>query len=68
MLQVGVFSSATGADLIAAGVLSDHSQDKGLRKALPLKEMRVPVFNRVALASESQLVQNAGKIWVGHML
>lgn len=61
MLQVRVFSSATGADLMAAGVLSDQSQDKGLSKALTLKEMRIPVFNRVPWLQNLSLFTMLGR-------
>lgn len=50
---------------MAAGVLSDQSQDKGL---INTQRNENSYFQQSALASESQLVQNAGKIWVGHVL
>lgn len=55
------FSSATGADLRAAGVLSDQSQDKGLSKALPLKEMRVLVFNSMPWLQNLSLFRMLGR-------
>lgn len=61
MLQVRVFSSATGADLMAAGILSDQCQDKGLSKALTLKEMRIPVFNRVPWLQNLSLFRMLGR-------